>query len=181
MVACGASEAQRKNNQTDQPDESDLDLCAKVCAKQRTCAGLEPDDQTIAVCANGCFRNLTGHPTLVPRLRAVERCLNRTCGADFDQCAATAHVDTSETPFETIPGAAALTPEQCRVVCQKTFQCLGDAKMSREGLDGCVLGCTQGSAASNNAGQRYRAVLACAAQPCGAEFQQCTAAQRTKK
>lgn len=158
------------------PEEADHERCASLCEKQRQCAGEEISEASMAACANGCYRSIVRHPKLVLRLRGMMECLTRTCGDEYEACARRVEGTTRrKSPTPRAEAARALTRKDCRVVCDKTFQCLDGGTMTPEGVDACILGCVHSSAKDNEDGRRVRGTLRCAAVPCGAKYQGCLA------
>ncbi len=146
-----------------------------LCAKQQECVGLEVDAAGIERCGAQCFENISSQPALALRVRATVSCLSEKCGADYDRCTREAESALRSRARTDRTGEAPLTKDECRVVCQKTLQCLGASERSRS-IDGCVLGCEVGSRNPEDV-QRYRAVLRCRARPCGVPFQECIASR----
>jgi len=174
LLAGGSATQTAAPDQLSGPDESDHELCARLCEKQQTCDGMAVDEMAIGNCAGGCFRNLKAHPALVSKLRATRACLSKPCGEVYDNCTQDAGRPPKPEPIEKSPNAVGLTKVQCRAVCTKILQCLGGAPASgKQSIDGCSLGCVHGSAGGE--AERYRGVLKCADVPCGKAYTDCLA------
>ncbi|MFT7623614.1 MAG: hypothetical protein ACI9WU_002797 [Myxococcota bacterium] len=160
------------------PTERDRELCEMLCKKQQECVGLEVSREGIERCGAKCYTNLESQPALVARARASVSCLGEKCGKAYDDCTLRAESNAASTATYIDPSQAVpLSEDECRVVCNKTFECLGSTKPGRA-LEGCVLGCSRGSLGVEDL-VRYRNVLRCAGETCGLQFQICTATKPT--